>query len=224
MKTPSVFPSVVLMALVACQGPTATGVGPHLALARQSPGPSLLTAQLASARPGAEVLEGTNDVRTQAWEAARGLKHTGAWLALGLRVEGEQVRSLVVRAHEGTGTAVGSVDAEDFRRLVDWALYRYVRGQRGEVVLTLRRGEGMWREEVESTGPVLSATPPQAPYEAFLRHQGEALRAPGLSEAARREGVSALKKLEGQVWLQPEEALETAPSPLARYAALMEEE
>jgi hypothetical protein len=52
------------------------------------------------------------------------------------------------------------VDAEeeDFHRLVDWSLYRYVRGQKGDVVLTLRRGEGLWREEVESTGPVLAAT------------------------------------------------------------------
>jgi hypothetical protein len=224
MKTPSVFLSVVLVVLTACQSHTDIGVGPRLDFAMESPGPSPLTAHLAAARPGAEVLEGTNEVRTQAWAAARRLKHTGAWLALGLRREGEQVRLLVVHAHEGKGAEVGSVEAEDFRRLVEWALYRYVRGQRGEVVLTLRRGEGMWREEVESTGPVLSATPPQAPYEAFLRYQGEALRTPGLSETARREGLSALKKLEGQMWLQPREALETAPSPLERYTALLREE
>ncbi len=222
---------MVLVTLVACQGHTDMGVGPRLGLTLESPDPSPLATQLGaedlgarSARPSTEVLEGTDEVRTRAWTAARGLKHKGAWLALGLRVEGERVRLLVVHAHEGTGAEAGPVEAEDFRRLVDWALYRYVRGQAGEVVLTLRRGEGMWREEVESTGPVLSATLPQAPYEAFLRYQGEALRAPGLSEAARHEGLSALKKLERQVLLQPEEALKTAPSPLARYAALLREE
>ncbi len=199
MKTPSVLLSFVLVALVACQGHTDMGVGPRLGLAMESPG----LGALASAHSGAEVLEGTSEVRIQAWAAARRLKHTGAWLALGLRVEGERVQLLAVRAHEGTGAEAGPVETEDFRRLVGWALHRDVRGQRGDVVVTLRRGEGMWREEVESTGPVLSATLPQAPYEAFLRHQGEVLRVPGLSEAARREGLSALKKLEGQLRCNP---------------------
>ncbi|MFL5355771.1 hypothetical protein, partial [Archangium sp.] len=233
MKTPSVFVSIVLVSLAACRSHTASiGVGPRTELAMQSPDPSPLIARpgvegrgtWAPSLPETEVLEGTNEVRTEAWAAARGLKHMGAWLMLGLRAEGERVQLLAVHAHEGTGAEVSPVGAEDFRRLLEWALYRYVRGQRGEVVLTLRRGEGPWREEVESTGPVLSATRLQAPYEAFLRHQGEALQAPGLSEAERREGQAALKKLEGEVLLQPEEVLEKAPSPLARYVALLREE
>ncbi len=170
----------------------------------------------------AEVLEGTREVHAGAWKAVRGLKRTGAWLALGLRVEGERVRLLGVQRHEGTGAEAGPVEAEDFRHLLEWALYRYARGQKGEVVLTLRRGEGVWLEEVESTGPVLVATAPQAPYEAFLRQQGEKLQA--LSETARQEGRTALKKLEGWLLLQPEAALEKAPSPLDRYVALLEEE
>ncbi|WP_395837791.1 pre-toxin TG domain-containing protein [Archangium violaceum] len=177
-----------------------------------------------SAPAGAEVLEGTKEVRAQVWATARKLKRAGAWLTLGLRVEGKRIRLLGIRVHEGTGIELGAVNAESFRGLLDWALYRYAWGERGEVVLTLRRGEGAWREEVESTGPVLSAMQPQAPYEHFLRHQREALQATGVSEAARREGLAALKTLEREVLLHPEEALETAPSPLARYTVLLQEE
>jgi hypothetical protein len=122
-------------------------------------------------------MEGAKEVRTRVWAAARELKRRGAWLALGLRVEGERVRLLGVRAHEGTGAKVDAARAEDLRPLLEAALYHYVRGQRGEVVLTLRRGQGMWTEEALSTGPVLQASVPQAPYEAFLRNQGEKLRA-----------------------------------------------
>ncbi len=233
MRTPSVLlPVVLLVTVAACRSPTSSGPGSHLALALEPPGREPLAFQSgesvlsmrASAHTGAEVLEGTEEVRVQAWAAARGLKRAGAWLALGLRVEGEQVRLLGIQSHEGTGTRLGAVEAKSFRRLLEWALYRYARGQRGEVVLTLRRGQGPWREEAESSGPVLSATQPQAPYEAFLRHQEKALRAPGLSEVARREGQAALKKLEGEVLLRPEAVLERAPSPLARYTALLEEE
>jgi outer membrane protein OmpA-like peptidoglycan-associated protein len=169
-------------------------------------------------------MEGTKEVRTRVWAAVRGLKRLGAWLALGLRVEGERVRLLRVRAHEGTGAEVGAVREEELRPLVEWALYRYARGQEGEVVLTLRRGQGMWTEEEESTGPVLQATTSQAPYEAFLRNQRENLRADGISEEARREGLTALKRLEGWLLLQSEAALEKAGSPLARYAEVLEEE
>ncbi|HYO54244.1 MAG TPA: hypothetical protein VEU50_15770, partial [Archangium sp.] len=233
MKTPSVFlPVVLLVALAACQSHTGGNLDPHLGLAMESPGQTPLppsSSELglgttALARPGPGVLEGTQEVRAQAWAAARGLKRKGAWLALGLRVEGERVRLLGLRKHEGSGAEAGAVEVESFRSLVEWTLYRYVRGQRGEVVVTLRRGEGMWREEVESTGPVLSATLPQAPYEVFLRHQWEKLRAPHLSEEERGEGLTALKRLEQWLLLQPETALEKAPSPLEKYVVLLEEE
>ncbi|WNG43639.1 hypothetical protein F0U60_05665 [Archangium minus] len=233
MKTPSVLlPVVLLVTVVACRSHTDSGPGPRLALALESPGTGPLAStsgdeglgRRASAHTGAEVPERTKEVHAQAWVAARGLRRAGAWLALGLRMEGERVRLLGLRTHEGTGSELGAVKEESFHSLLEWAVYRYVRGQRGEVVLTLRRGEGPWREEVESTGPVLSATRPQAPYEAFLRHQGKALQSTGLSETARREGLAALKTLEREVLLQPEEALETAPSPLARYTVLLQEE
>ncbi len=175
--------------------------------------------------PLAWEMEGASEVRTQMWAAARGLKRLGAWLALGLRVDGERVRLLVVRAHEGTGAEVGPARAEDLRPLLESALYHYVRGQRGEVVLTLRRGQGMWTEEALSTGSVLQASVPQAPYEAFLRNQGAKLQAPGLSEEARREGFTALKKMRGWLLLRADKALEKeSSSPLARYAELLEEE
>jgi hypothetical protein len=177
-----------------------------------------------AARPQAGELEGTEEVRAQAWVAARGLKRKGAWLALGLRVEGEQVQLLSLRKHEGSGAEAGAVDTGSFRSLMDWALYRYVRGQQGEVVLTLRRGEGMWREEAESTGPVLSATLPQAPYEAFLRHQRKAPWDPGLSGEERGEALTALQRMEQWLLLQPDEALKKAPSPLEKYVTLLEEE
>ncbi|WP_257459337.1 pre-toxin TG domain-containing protein [Archangium lipolyticum] len=169
-------------------------------------------------------MEGTKEVRTRAWAAARGLTRLGAWLALGLRVEGERVRLLRVRAHEGSGAEVGAVKAEDVRPLLEWALYRYARGREGEVVLTLRRGLVMWTEEEESTGPVLQATTLQAPHEVFLRNQREKLQVGTVSEEARREGLTALKKLEGWLLLQPDSALERTGSPLTRYAELMEEE
>ncbi|KFA91171.1 pre-toxin TG domain-containing protein [Archangium violaceum] len=92
------------------------------------------------------------------------------------------------------------------------------------MVLTLRRGEVMWREEVESTGPVRSATLPEAPYTTFLRQQREKLLAPGISEEARGEGLSTLKRLEQWLLLQPEGAWEDAPSPLEKYVTLLEEE
>ncbi|HYO67254.1 MAG TPA: hypothetical protein VEU33_14355 [Archangium sp.] len=228
MKTPSiVLPAVLLLvALAACR----SHQGPNLGFALQplgppppaSMGPGPGTGPLTPS--GAEVLEGTQEVRVQAWAAARELKRKGAWLALALRVEGERVRLLGLRAHEGSGAEAEAEQAGRLRGLVEWALYRYVRGQRGEVVLTLRRGEGMWKEEVESTGPVLSATLPQAPYEAFLRHQREALRAPGHSEEARGESLTALQRLEQWLLQQPDEALEKAPSPLEKYATLLEEE
>jgi outer membrane protein OmpA-like peptidoglycan-associated protein len=190
----------------------------------QSPPPPCPEEASTRPMPPAVVVEGTREVGAGAWKAARRLKRRGAWLAVGLRVEGERVRLLGVRPHEGTGEEASAVEVEDFRHLLEWAVYRYVRGQQGEVVLTLRRGEGMWLEEVESTGPVLLSTVPQAPYEVFLRQQGEQLNAPGLSEAARHEGRTALKKLERWLLQQPEEALAGAPSPLARYAELLEEE
>ncbi|HEX5744868.1 MAG TPA: pre-toxin TG domain-containing protein, partial [Archangium sp.] len=102
--------------------------------------------------------------------------------------------------------------------------YRYVKGQRGEVVLTLRRGEGMWKEEVESTGPVLSATLPQAPYEAFLRLQRQAPRAPGPWGESHDERLTALQGLEQWLLRQPDEALKKAPSPLEKYVTLLEQE
>jgi hypothetical protein len=226
---------VVLLALAA---PGACGCGativsgPHEALAHYrtaTMGHHLLPPRPDEADTGTPVpaweMEGTKEVRTRVWAEARGLKRLGAWLALGLRVEDEQVRLLGVRAHEGTGAEVGAARAEDLQPLLDWALYHYVRGQRGEVVLTLRRGQGMWTEEEASTGPVLQATVPQAPYEVFLRNQGEQLQAANISEEARREGVTALKRMEGWLLLQPETVLEQAPSsPLARYAELLEEE
>lgn len=50
--------------------------------------------------PPPEVLEGTKEVRTQAWKTARGLKRVGAWLALALHVEDERVRLIGVRRHD----------------------------------------------------------------------------------------------------------------------------
>jgi hypothetical protein len=169
-------------------------------------------------------MEGTSEVRAQAWAAARRLKRKGAWLALGLRMEGERVRLLAVHEHEGSGGETGPADAESFRGLLEWALYRYVRGERGEVVLTLRRGEGMWKEEVESTGPVPSAALPQAPYEVFLRRHWEKPPPPGHSQEERGEAMAALKRLEQWLLLQPEGALKEAPSPLEKYVTLLEEE
>lgn len=229
MKMPPILlPVVLLVALAACRSHPGGHLGPRLGLAMDSPGPLMPSSREegtgALARPGGGRLEGTQEVRVRAWAAARGLKREGAWLALGLRVEGERVRLLGLREHEGSGAEAKAEEAERFRGLVEWALYRYVRGQRGEVVLTLRRGEGMWREEVESTGPVLSATLPQAPYELFLRQQQAALRAPGHSEEARGEGLAALKRLEQWLLLQRDEALEKAPSPAEKYVTLLEEE
>ncbi|PTL76575.1 hypothetical protein [Vitiosangium sp. GDMCC 1.1324] len=232
MRTHSLLCIALWVAVAACRSYTDGGAGPRLEFGMQSPGmgptrpfPGDAAPDTSPPRaPGAGVLEGTEEVHTQARAAARSLKRVGAWLALALRVEGERVRLLAVHKHEGTGNEVSAVEAESFRALLEWSLYRYVRGQRGEVVLTLRRGEGMWREEVESTGPVLSASRMQAPYEAFLRHQRQKLQSAGLSEAERREGLGALKKLEAWVLLQPEEALGEAPSPLARYVAFLEEE
>ncbi|OJT24401.1 hypothetical protein BO221_14660 [Archangium sp. Cb G35] len=138
-------------------------------------------------------------------------------------MEGERVRLLGVHAHEGIGAEAEHEEAERFRGLVEWALHRYVKGQRGEVVLTLRRGEGMWREEAQSTGPVLLATLPQAPYEAFLRHQRQAPD-PGPWRETRDERRTALQRLEQWLLLQPDEALKKAPSPLEKYVTLLEEE
>ncbi|PTL79292.1 hypothetical protein [Vitiosangium sp. GDMCC 1.1324] len=232
MRTPSFLFVLLLAAVAACRSYTDVGSSQRLELGMGSPGqgpPRPFTSEAGlgtrpSARAGAEVLEGTQEVIAQTRAAARGLKRAGAWLALALRVEGERVRLLGIRQYEGTGPEVGEVEAESFRTLLEWALYRYVRGQQGEVVLTLRRSESMWREEVESTGPVLSARLLQAPYEVFLRHQREKLQAPGLSEAERREGLSALKRLDAWVLLQLEAVLEKAPSPLARYVELLAEE
>ncbi|WPB74781.1 pre-toxin TG domain-containing protein [Archangium violaceum] len=139
-------------------------------------------------------------------------------------MEGERVRLLAVHEHEGTAGEAGPADTESFRVLLEWSMYRYVRGERGEVVLTLRRGEGMWREEKESTGPVLSATQPQAPYEVFLRHHWEKPRAPGISLEEHNEGLTALKRLEQWLLLQPAGAWMSAPSPLEKYITLLEEE
>ncbi len=173
----------------------------------------------------AREMEGAKDVRTQVGAATRGLKRRGDWLALGLRVEDERVLLLSVRKHEGTGAEVDAVRAEELRPLLEWALSRYVRGLQGEVVLTLRRGQDMWTEEALSTGPVLQASVPQAPYEAFLRNQEEKLQAPGLSEEARREGLTVLKRMGDWLLLQPDKALEKASSsPLARYVELLDEE
>jgi len=169
--------------------------------------------------------EGTREAHTRGEAAARGLKRLGAWLTLGLRVEGGRVQLLRVGAHEGTGVEVGAVRAEDLCPLLEWALSRSIRGHQGEVVVTLRRGQGMWTEEEMSTGPVPQARVPQAPYEAFLRNQREKLQAPGLSEQARREGFTALNRLEGWVLRQADEALEkVSASPLARYVGLLDEE
>jgi hypothetical protein len=232
MKTPSTLAATVwLVALAACGSHSGGHLGARQGFALESPGPQSPRGggpgpQAAS--PGAEgrteVLEGTREVQAQAWGAARVLRRKGAWLVLGLRVEGERVRLLGMSQHEGSGAEAGAEPAERFRGLVEWALYRYVRGQRGEVVLTLRRGEGMWREEVESTGPVLSAALPQAPYELFLRQHREALKSSGLSEQERGEGLEALVRLEQWLMLQPDEALKKAPSPAEKYVLLLEEE
>ncbi|WNG49674.1 hypothetical protein F0U60_40310 [Archangium minus] len=220
MRTLSFLLIVLLVAVSACRSHTDGGPGSRLELSRGGVGVGMTS----SMTPAVEVLEGTKEIRTQAWAAVRGLRRRGAWLSLGMRVEGGRVRLLALHKHEGTGARVAAVEAESFRQLLEWALYRYVRGHRGEVVLTLRRSEGMWREEVESSGPVLSAVSPQAPYEAFLRHQREKLQASSLSEAALRKELAALTKLDAWVLRQPEAALEKAPSPLARYVELLEEE
>ncbi|WNG57855.1 hypothetical protein F0U59_26180 [Archangium gephyra] len=217
--------AVLWVALAACR----SHPGRQSGFAMESPGPLSPSSRQpgagtgAWARPAAEVLEGTREVRVRAWEAARGLERKGAWLAVGLHVEGERVRLLGVHAHEGSGAEAREEEAERFRGLVEWTLYRYVRGQRGEVVLTLRRGEGMWREEAQSTGPVLSATLLQAPYEAFLRHQRQAPD-PGPWGETRDERRTALQRLEQWLLLQPDEALRKAPSPLEKYVTLLEEE
>ncbi|HYO59473.1 hypothetical protein [Archangium sp.] len=223
---------LMMVALAACRSHTASTPGPRLRLAAEPPGhnpPRSLSGEVGlgtsppASAPAGE-LEGTQEVRAQVWKALRGLKRKGAWLALGLRVEGERVRLLGLRVHEGSGAEAGVVREESLRGLVEWALYRYVRGQPSEVVLTLRRGESMWGEEEESTGPVPSATLPQAPYDVFLRNQREKLSARGLSEEERSEGLTALKRLEQWLLLQPDEALEKAPSPLEKYVTLLEEE
>jgi hypothetical protein len=233
-RMPSFF--VVILLVLAASGMCGCGAtiasGPHEALAYHraaTRGHHLLPPRpdetdIGTPAPAWE-MEGTKEVRTRVWAVARGLKRRGAWVVLGLRVEDERVRLLSVRAHEGTGSEVGAVRAEDLRPLLDWALYRYARGHRGEVVLTLRRGQDMWTEEELSTGPVLQATGPQAPYEVFLRNQGKKLQATDVSEEARREGFTALKRMEAWLLLQPEKVLEqAASSPLARYAELLEEE
>ena len=222
---------MLLVALAACRSHPGGHLGARMGFALESPGPLSPVVREpgpgpeALGRPGAEVLEGTQEVRVQAWVAAHGLKRKGAWLTLGLRVEGERVRLLSVRGHEGSGAEARAEPAERFRGLVEWALYRYVRGQRGEVVLTLRRGEGMWREEVESTGPVLSATLPQAPYEAFPAPapggvedpgplRGGARRGPG---GAQEDGAVAASCNRTRRWRSP-------PRPLEKYVLLLEEE
>jgi len=222
VRTLSVRWLALLGALAACHPEVRRGQ--HLRWGLESPGQGRSLLSPGEANPGAppssEAWEETTRVRAQAWAAVRGLKRTGAWLALGLRVEGERVRLLGLREHEATGAEGDPLEEEDFRHLWEWALARYVRGQRGEVVLVLRRGEGMWREEAESTGPVLSALALQAPYEVFLRHQREKLQDTGFSELER----AALRKMESWLLLQPAEALGKAASPLARYTALLEEE
>ncbi|MFY0526354.1 hypothetical protein ACN28I_25505 [Archangium gephyra] len=230
MRIALVLAGVLLVTVAACRGHTSSGAV-RLDFAMEPPGESPLGSVSREAGQGsaplasvAEALEGAREVRAQAWTAARGLKRKGAWLALGLRVEGERLQLLGLRQHEGGGAEAEAADAESFRSLMEWVLSRYVRGQRGEVVLTLRRGEGQWTEEVESTGPVPLASVPEAPYEVFLRHQGERLKAPGFSEEARGEGRMALKRLEQWLLLQPEGALEHAPSPLEKYVTLLEEE
>jgi outer membrane protein OmpA-like peptidoglycan-associated protein len=206
--------------------PREGGTGQHLAFVVESgrgslpPCPGGVDTALS---PGE--MEGAREVRNRATAAARRLRRLGAWLVLGLRVEGERVRLLGVRAHEGAGAEVDAARAEDLRPLLEAALYHYVRGHQGEVVLTLRRGQGMWTEEALSTGPVLQASVPQAPYEAFLRNQGQALQAADVSEEARREGFTALKRMGNWLLLQPDEALEKASSsPRARYVELLDEE
>ncbi|REG34203.1 putative toxin of predicted polymorphic toxin system [Archangium gephyra] len=208
-----------MLVVAACRSHT-DGMGSRLELPIRA---SALVTSAPACTP-VQVLEGTNEVRAQAWAAARGLKRKGAWLALGLRMEGERVRLLAVHEHEGTGGEADPTDAESFRGLLEWALYRYVRSEPGEVVLTLRRGEGMWREEEASTGPVLSATQPQAPYEVFLRHHWEKPRSPGISLEEHTEGLTVLKRLEQWLLLQPEGRLKDAPSPLEKYVTLLEEE
>ncbi len=215
MRTRSVLTLALLGALAACHPEARRGRSLRFGLESSSGQGRLFPTGVPLSD---EVGEETKRVRAQVWAAARGLKRPGAWLVLGLRVDGERVRLLGLREHEGTGAEGGPVEAEDFRHLVEWALDRYARGHQGEVVLVLRRGEGMWHAEVESTGPVLSALALQAPYEVFLHHQRE--KHADLSEPAR----AALKKLEGWLLLQSEEALGKAASPLARYAVLLEEE
>ncbi|MFY0565004.1 pre-toxin TG domain-containing protein [Archangium lansingense] len=150
MRTSSLLFILLVVTGAACRSHT-DGSGSPLDFAMRVPGPNMACAP-------AGVMEGASEVHAQAWTATRELKRKGAWLALGLRVEGKRVRLLTVHKHEGTGGEAGPTDAEGFRSLLEWALYRYAREETGEVVLTLRRGEGMWREEEDSTGPVLSAT------------------------------------------------------------------
>ncbi|MCY1075372.1 hypothetical protein [Archangium lansingense] len=216
MRTSSLLFILLVVTGAACRSHT-DGSGSPLDFAMRVPGPNMACAP-------AGVMEGASEVHAQAWTATRELKRKGAWLELGLRVEGKRVRLLTVHKHEGTGGEAGPTDAEGFRSLLEWALYRYAREETGEVVLTLRRGEGMWREEEDSTGPVLSATLPQAPYEVFLRHQREKPPPAGLSQEERSQRLTALKRLEQWLMLQTEEALKEAPSPLEKYVTLLEEE
>ncbi|MFY0567444.1 hypothetical protein ACN28E_26975 [Archangium lansingense] len=69
----------------------------------------------ALARPGVEVLEEAQEVRVQAWAAARGLKRKGAWLALGLHVENGRVRLLGLHGHEGSGAEPSNDPPETWR-------------------------------------------------------------------------------------------------------------
>jgi len=220
MRTSPLLFILLVVAMAACRSHTDGGAGSRPDFALRAPG---VDTPFPACAP-AEVLEGTSEVRAQAWAAARRLKRKGAWLALGMRMEGERIRLLAIHEHEGSGDETGPADAESFRGLLEWALYRYVRGEQGEVVLTLRRGEGLWKEEVESTGPVLSAALPQAPYEVFLRHHWEKPPPTGLSREERGEGIAALKRLEQWLLLQPEGTLKEAPSPLEKYVTLLEEE
>ncbi|KFA91172.1 hypothetical protein Q664_23465 [Archangium violaceum Cb vi76] len=137
MKTAAFLPIVMLLAMSACRSHSDGGSGSHLHLAMESPVQDIPRAFSSERRMGTPLpahssageLEGTKEVRAQTWAAMRGLKRQGAWLSLGLRVEGERIRLLALHGHEGTGAETGIVEVKNFRSLMDWALYRYAMGQ-----------------------------------------------------------------------------------------------
>ncbi|HZI04661.1 MAG TPA: hypothetical protein VEZ71_11590, partial [Archangium sp.] len=73
MRTPLLLFILLVVAVTACRSHTDSGVGSRPDFALRAPG---VDTPLPACAP-AEVLEGTSEVRAQAWAAARRLKRKG---------------------------------------------------------------------------------------------------------------------------------------------------